>query len=407
MHTRQSIQGHHAFRRAASKSRFGWTHWRAVHTGFVAVAVLLAATSAWAVPLPVHYALTDLGSLVGGYGSAANDINDSGQITGVAVTASGYDHAFLYSHGRMVDLGALPGGSYSDSVGLGINNQGQVTGFSSTASDFHAFLYSNGRMNDLGTLPGGSESNGDDINDSGQITGSAQVGINQHAFLYSNGRMTDLGTLGGTDSDSHGIAINAQGQITGYSQAGVGGYEYAFLYSNGHMTNLGTPPGDLYSYGADINDRGQVTGYGLNASGNYGDAFLYSDGRMTDLGTLPGDDLSTGMGINDQGQIVGSSGIWYLEPNGERAFLYEDGHMFDLNDLVTDRADFDVLFAADAINDRGQIVGFGSLTNGGFDAFLATPLNMVAVPEPSGFWMLMAGLLGIGLLGMRRRLGYM
>ncbi|HEX7369893.1 MAG TPA: PEP-CTERM sorting domain-containing protein [Rhodanobacteraceae bacterium] len=113
------------------------------------------------------------------------------------------------------------------------------------------------------------------------------------------------------------------------------------------------------------------------------------------------------MGINDRGQVVGSSGIWYLEPNGERAFLYEDGHMFDLNDLVTDRADFDVLFAADAINDRGQIVGFGSLTNGGFDAFLATPLNMVAVPEPSDFWMLMAGLLGIGLLGMRRRLGYM
>ena len=114
----------------------------------------------------------------------------------------------------MSDLGTLPGGGYS--VGQGINQSGQVTGFSE-ASDHngHAFLFSNGSMSDLGTLPGGTESFGTAINQSGQVTGSATLsGGNQHAFLFSNGSMSDLGTLpGGTISG--GGAINQSGQVTG------------------------------------------------------------------------------------------------------------------------------------------------------------------------------------------------
>src|ERR1700674_5082558 len=65
-----------------------------------------------------RYSVTDLGTLGGGT-SKGYGINESGQVTGVAVTASGALHAFLYAPGSgMTDLGTLGGG---ESKGFGIN----------------------------------------------------------------------------------------------------------------------------------------------------------------------------------------------------------------------------------------------------------------------------------------------
>ena len=96
----------------------------------------------------------------------------------------------------MTDLGTLPGGTYSRASG--INNNGQIVGYSQTASGSeHAFLYSGGTMTDLGTLPGGNDSWATGINNNGQIVGYSYTALADHAFLYSGGTMTDLGTLGG------------------------------------------------------------------------------------------------------------------------------------------------------------------------------------------------------------------
>jgi len=108
--------------------------------------------------------------------------------------ASGECHAFLYSDGMMMDLGTLPGGTFS--VAYGINNIGQVVGKSRKDSwECHAFLYSDGMMMDLGTL-GGTHTCAFGINNLGQVVGvSRKASGEYHAFLYSDGMMVDFNNL--------------------------------------------------------------------------------------------------------------------------------------------------------------------------------------------------------------------
>ncbi len=180
----------------------------------------------------------------------------------------------------------------------------------------------------------------------------------------------DLGTLPG-GLVSGGSAINSSGQVTGVSDTLTTG-PHAFLYSDGKMSDLGTLPGGTFSAGLGINDSGEVTGYSDAAQVNGGDthAFLYSNGTMLDLGTLPGQSSSIGRGINRSGQVVGytTSG----QNTNFRPFLYSDGIMKDLNDLIQTNSGWSLWYAF-AINDRGQITGYGS-HNGAIHAFLLTPV---------------------------------
>ena len=165
----------------------------------------------------------DLGNL--GSGATADAVNVWGQVVGYSgVAGLGSVHAFRWSErAGMVDLGTLGG---RDSSADGINNWGQIVGYSDLPTGArHAFLWSGGRLQDLGTLGAGfAGSDASAVNDWGQIVGLSSVspnpwldlGLPRHAFLWTKrGGMVDLGTLGGIYSIAYDL--NERGHIVGAS----------------------------------------------------------------------------------------------------------------------------------------------------------------------------------------------
>jgi probable HAF family extracellular repeat protein len=85
--------------------------------------------------------MQDLGTLGGSF-SGADGINNSGQVVGYSYTASGQNHGFLWQDGTMSDLNDLiPAGSgWTLYVAWAINNAGQIVGTGSLNGQTHAFL---------------------------------------------------------------------------------------------------------------------------------------------------------------------------------------------------------------------------------------------------------------------------
>jgi probable HAF family extracellular repeat protein len=170
--------------------------------------------------------------------------------------------------------------------------------------------------------------------------------------------ITDLGSLGFGVTD--GLAINANGQVTGYSYSSTEfqiscppkqygqqkkcfEHEYhAFLWGNGTMTDLGTLGGH-FSRGNAINLSGEVVGTADTKTG-LSDGFLWDGKRMTDLGAFnPG-------GINDSGAISGTCG-----PNpGQHACLLVKGTVTQLPNPTTFTP---IDCGAGTINKNGMVLG--------------------------------------------------
>jgi probable HAF family extracellular repeat protein len=276
--------------------------------------------------------MTDLGTLGGDF-SEALGINNNGQVVGTSFTSGNVQNSFLYSGGSMSDLD----NDSNNNIAYGINDNGQIVGFCAFYSggffgrtflgDF-AFLDNGGNFTDLGTLAG-SDSYAYGINNSGQVIGYSYTdggNLINRAFLYNGGTMNDLGTLGGSYSKAYGI--NNSGQVVGDSfKAGDGAY-HAFLYSGGTMNDLGILDGSSSAaYG--INNSGQVVGYAYTAGNAALHAFLYSGAIMLDLNNLIntntlGTYLYEARGINDSGQIIANgnnSHAYILTPSLPTSYL--------------------------------------------------------------------------------------
>ena len=161
----------------------------------------------------------------------------------------------------------------------------------------------------------------------------------------------DLGTLGG--QNSIGFGINASGQVVGEADTGL-----FYLGATNH------------------------------------DAVVWTGTTPTDLGTLGGS-RSTGAGINVFGDVVGMS--FTLGEAANHAFVYTGGTMYDLSTLIQPGSGV-IGLQATAINDSGQIAGFGTISG----QRRALRLDPVATPEPASALLLFGG---GSLLALRRRRG--
>jgi probable HAF family extracellular repeat protein len=341
-------------------------------SGVVLVALLLAASAFAAPPM---YSVTDLGVL------GTPVINSRGVVGGLRTTNSGatFD-LMIYSNGVTAYLGTLPGSPINAFV-QSINSSGQLVGYDSFLAAapglFHGFLWDGSTLSEMGTL-GGTNCEAYGINDSGQVAGFSETAAGtNHAFLFSNGTMNDLGVLA-RGTVSMGFGLNNAGQVVG--SASTVGQEFfnAFLYKDGTMNGLGTLGGGrCEAHG--INDSGQIIGWGTSRSSGYTHGFLYSNGAMMDLGTLPGCVYSQANAINNSGLIAGYSAT---DSFAYRAFLYTGGTMTDLNSLIDASLGW-TLWMANSINDQGQIVGNGQTASGQVHAFLLTPTIVLQIsPAP-------------------------
>lgn len=338
----------------------------------------------------------DLGT-IGGAGSAGASIADNDTVAGWSDTASGERHpVHVCEDCSMTDAGTLIGGT--DGAATGISSNGNLivgySGINAYGPEFRefrqGFLLSGGVMQPLGALYcpcsfnvryGTSEAHG--VNDLGQVVGFSQTvrpNNTVHAFLWQGGAMEDIGGGAGDWTISRAFAINNLGQVVGdfATDAGMlppGEFDrLAFLWQEGIRQELGTLPGHTSSSARAINDSGVAAGWSGAIGGSWSHAVIWNGGMIQNLGTLSGDESSQALGINNDNQVVGWSGT--VDRAAYRAFLWQSGAMIDLTAGLPADSGWELLEARD-INNAGIITGIG-LHAGQMRAFLLRPV------EPSG-----------------------
>jgi len=288
----------------------------------------------------------------GGQNSIAFGINEHGQAVGQAETATLDPNSedfcgskalglpakgttclpFLWQGGVMTPLRTLGGNNGSAN---NINNAGQIVGMAENATtdptcpatgaqklQFEPVVWENGKIQQLPTVAGDPDGVAFAINDSGQVVGASGnctscgtitlVNLSPlHALLWQAGTVTDLGTLGGTGHGNgiEAVNLNNKGQVVGNSDLAGDTNFHGFLWTQATgMQDLGTLSGDVNSLAIGINDAGDLVGVSLDAEFNPR-AYFWRNGVMTDLNSLtPADSplfLITGCSINSQGQIIG------------------------------------------------------------------------------------------------------
>jgi len=305
-------------------------------------------------PEQPRYKVVDLGTL-GGADSRALGVNDQGQVVGYSSTTDGQRHAFLWDQRvGLIDLGTLGGDT---STAYAINNLGQVVGSSKTAGNrTEAFIWENGRMESLGPFEGSHFIEAVAINDSGRVVGTADTASGEQAFLWDHGAMSNLGVLPGA-AGSRAADINTRNEVVGTS----GQRAFVLRATEGMYEPMLGLESEAYA----INDSGQVA---LSSRGNY---YVWDE-----LGGLLEIDLVGPGRINAMNNSARVVGAFDHPGSGQvRAFVWDSGYgLLDLNTLMPPGSGFRVLVSAADISDQGLIVGHGITETGQEHAFLMSPI---------------------------------
>jgi probable HAF family extracellular repeat protein len=199
----------------------------------------------------------------------------------------------------------------------GINSQGQLAGAGKEGEPnfyTHAALWPNKdtKAIDLGFLGQGNPLNYSEaygVNDLSHVVGNSAIGSFIHGFLWRSGQMSDLGTLSG-QVVSQASAINNTGLIAGKSNIFPVVWEYDIANPNDapRIQQLPIPAGFFSATTTAVNDSGDVVGYAGSPNID-SHAVLWRNGMAIDLGVWPGGHYSVANGINNRGQIVGTGTV--------------------------------------------------------------------------------------------------
>lgn len=286
----------------------------------------------------------------GGTYSAGRAINGSGHIIGVTnqvIGSDSYIRGFYFNGSTMAFVPNLPGGSIN--VANDISNSGVVTGYANLDPDpvippYVAYTWDS-TTNTLTQLPmfysGASFTIGYGINSSGRVVGSGEFNTNGlvRAFFWdpADTSLTPIPVLppyNGIDDpttfNNFANRVNESGNIIGISDVSdflnTGIFrQHAFLYltATNTLIDIGTLGGNL-GEARGINSFNVVVGFSNLVNDGPDRAFIYTQsGGIVDLNTLldssgAGWTLLRAEAINDDGWIVGFG----LDPNDElRGFL--------------------------------------------------------------------------------------
>lgn len=312
----------------------------------------------------------DLGSLGGpGTPSQAADINNAGVVVGVSQNRDGLSRAFRWTRsGGMEDLGTLPGSPRSGATRI-VDN-GQILGWSEVEEGAVVPVRWNaaGRIErlDIPPVPDAYFSNDvADFSQRGEVVGSA-IGDAMHGWYWSRATGTvDLRDQVPSCTENFAYAINAHGTVTGAACSGLG-YPMAYTWSldRGYQfLDIGEFP-ESVAFGLAISDAGTVGGFiDVRLAGQPAPAIWPSGKGLVRLPNLP-NQYPWGQvnGVNDRDIAVGfstdSTGAWQpvAWPNARTLVLLRTAERQG--------------GAAAAINNRGQIVGWGASASGVTHAML-------------------------------------
>ncbi len=249
-------------------------------------------------------------------------INDSREMAGSEVYGDNvYQGVYWNSAGDAFELPAMAGvdpfygGLHTRAHG--INNLGQLVGTGKEGAPnyyTHAVLWPNKDTEaiDLGFLGQGTPLNYSEaygINDLSHVVGNGAVGSLIRGFLWRNGQMIGLGGLSG-QVVSEAYAISNTGLIAGKSNIYpvTWGYDISNPNSTPTINQLPMPSGFFSATPTAVNNRGDVAGYAGSPNID-AHAILWRNGEAIDLGVWPGGHYSVAKGINNRGQIIGTGTV--------------------------------------------------------------------------------------------------
>jgi len=319
-----------------------------------------------------------------------------------------------YSAAERYDVTPLPFIPFSNTGGEALSNNGVVAGgIANSDGSVSLAEWSKGALTDLGVPPGLPSHDFNiprvfGINDSGAIVGAVRTSagdLPSRWFIHDRGRFTVLPLADPTDLGGAAIGINNRGEVVGYDHTSSNKVT-GWLWSNGAYSSL--PVSGTNTAALGINSSGTIIGnrrlrlirrlltgqwrrtgergyvlsrgtiqyltgfvYAINnlgeaAGGSISDgkamATVFKNGIATVILSLP----SSAVGINSSAIVVGS-----YEPAGyNRRHLFRWSANSGAFDLTPDGYRS---AAAAAINDRGDVLGYGETLSGKSQYFLLAP----------------------------------